>query len=740
MIELPTAQKLVLRDCTDPVYYVAIARGSASWPDSPTFHIYAQRELNHGSPTAEKYYEDRMDIKSIGKAILSASDSRMGGLCQAGRMDFTIEDDDDHYSGLNSDGVYYEGRMVQLYLNYDESADDYTDDLLLWTGQVSEVERDVKKRTIKFRCEGLSERARVEIPTRMFDTDSGDYRSMRGQYRPLLFGSLDGAKCFKTADAGNSGGSDHGPGYEAVDTNVGPVGGITDVRYGDSGLIDATGGYARIDTDRSPYTTSGGQILFTDIDDETLAAWVEVPMQDYLLDQTHIPPDAATKCPLMLDEDEATYAEWLWSSSYHANGIMYCFKIPRITTSGTIYEEGIYDGPWITTAVRCTLDVTGSATTWEVFFGWADSVGAGVAVDNATNCETQLSFADYDLDWPLDDSGGQILAYGNGVYTDCDTLAKFSSGCWYLGCNVQLSGSNTATFRVHEIRGCRVLTAFDYPDRDGLYADVDGYTDQYGSFTGTVDALVENPAHIVSYLLYKSGCLVDTDELQNLGGDAALSGIAVARQITDRTTTTGVTDQLAAECGFMVRFRNDGYAGGYTLDDHGGTDFIVTEDMVPGGQLKQAKQTPVKDVVTSYQFRYKMNSMTGHYDETLSCSASTCSDAIDSSMVTLCSDAQQKYTAGRTVKKTFDLEWVRDETVAGLVAERIIRQYANRPWWIELPLDIEMAYVEEGDSFVFSAGMFELWPHDITIKRYVITGVSQEPAAQGLTVKAREMV
>lgn len=784
MFSLTAAQRASLDACTKPIWYVMILKnGLPYWPGTKFAYLFTAGNLlaaesddiptyrnRHTTPDSlYAYVPGRMSASSITGASIEVDPRRVGGISKTATMNFTLEDDDNYISGLENSGVYFAGHRVYLYLNTGIVAD-VNDDILCWSGRISDIDRDVRSGQITYRCESMDTVYDRKIPPRVWDPNDPTVWSfdvmkdnLKGKAVPLLFGAHDQAQGFTLADVYDDGSADRGRLVQFCDMDwagiPGGFGGVNDILYGDEGLVEATGGMAYIDNSsgRTTWTerAAKGMAYFTSAHPTRLNLAAMIQMRSYLLYQAGAA--GVTDHINGIDGDLSTYASIAsipGSPATPYRNLM--FKVPKIDLAGTIQGTGetdceIYFVGKVTPSIGGSDWQTWSGSNWSTnartwgFFLEATTLtnpnGFGFQNINfahktnmtlpVNNIYTPASWTAYPLREDTD-------AWGAVSWSEYSELSKTSE--WYCGVGIY-NGTATASGSL-QVKDCRLYIRFwiDFPG-DGFYADAEGYLDTTGgTITGTASRLIENPAHIVAYTArYLMGFGATYTDIASFRAVAngIRSGWELAVQLTgEQIQALDFFDDLGRDAGIWIWTDRAGFLRCFAVDGTAGSDFLLHESDVVDGQLESADLTPLTDVATKFIIRYKPNAVGDGYAGVLSCTDSSSHSSLGATYEAMCAAAKERYTAGQEVEKVIDLDMVRDEATALAAARLLIARYTSRQHIIKWLGDITDAHLELGDRFEFAVAEWSHISPTITAGRYVITGVRPRPGDDNIQFTA----
>lgn len=750
----------------DAVFYVIIAKRTAGyWPGFHTTHLYAQGVVPHTSrPSATRYIENRMDKDSISGVSIGVNPEDMGGIAKRGTLEFTFYDNDDWYSGLNAQGIYYENRGVTLWLAF-QTTTAGSGDLKLWTGTIREVERDVKGGKIRCLCESIDVQYSKETPPNSWGATSLDPARAKGEPKALLFGAHELTPSFQLTSAtdpatGDPGGT-HGPAYWFADPSL-SVGlhGVSGLEFGDAGLELATGGTAEI-LDSYVTLLGAGRVVMPYRTSNKLSIRFDIALGDFQKGGTYAP--STSNWIAAVDDDDAT-AFILSSYVIGAASLVYPVKVPLIGLAGDIpvisgSQPKVYLGYRISASdsysggspfplkVSLFFAKNRNAKIWTISGSFPYTETADPAFHRKDLATPASPFTEtfYDAVHTAEAASFSTASASGGSAVPLTTLSDLSEGLLCVHVELQ-EGAGLAyqqNVRLYEIRGLRVYADVAYPSDAGIYVNARGYKDLSTSpdwITGTAGTLIENPAHIACWVaryLTNAG-LTYTPRADFWAVSLKRNGWKCANLVTERMQTDDLLAEVARVGLFWVWCDYQGMYRCFTPDAVTAPTFTLRRESVVGGALTKARQTPLKDVATSFRFLYKKNPITGAFDGTLTCDASTSSTSIGAASVALCASAQDRYTAGVVVPITLECDWIRDDATAAEWAKQQIKWRTRRNWLIEMDLDVTMAVVEPGDTFNFYPTQWPDLPAAVVGAQFVNVEVRVNPEKNTVSVTAME--
>lgn len=751
MITMTEAQKIALRDSADPAFYVVLINVSGStWPDSKIAHLFSQRAVDHSSPVGSyAYYEDRMTDKSIRGIKASFDPRKRGGIAQIGTLEFSISNHGNFFEGQEDLGVYYSGCEVLLSLNFETTT--IGGDIVLWYGVVREVERDVVNDQVVFTCEDIGVTFDKPVPPNSYNSDDSDPLGSRGTPVPLVFGRHEVAQGIKADTVTNQSGVNdtYGAKYVFSDPDVYPIVAINDPVFGDSGLVEATGGTATIDSAVTPY----GVILadcafyFSDFDLESVGIIADISMEGVLAVKGGTwPPGYTADDPQWLNMTDGNQSSYGTISVTASNDDeVFYVKVPSIGTAGDITMLS-GNTPKVYVGYKAATYFATSVPLYSHFLVISDDRDAG-----SLSAHVPSGSGVYKYNLPIGSAGSyhtssSVASDETVTFNDYIPSTQWLSSLSALARSVIGFGlwgyGYLTSIRCYEMIDLRVYATTSVPADSGIYADVSGFKDTGGgTYTGSASALIEEPADMAYFFvdnLMETTSLVDSASFTALR--TSFSGWKFARQITERDDAYNILNSMASDAGFWVVIDALGFIKATTVQGSASDDFLLYPADVINGQIKSAKQSDIKDVVTDYLFKYKHNPIIDDYQETLHCKSSSSSTSIGATYEAICTTAKARYTANRDAYKEFEFPWVRDAATAALVAKQIISLLGVRRWTIEFESDLAMAYVELGDRFTMAAGLWPDLPSDLVSKQFVVSSVSIDPTKFRVKIKATEAI
>lgn len=752
-----------------PVYYVRIVKSEGpldpdgavdTWPGSSigtTQRWYTTGAVdwsNAASGESEGWLvPGRLNRKSISDVSFQAqADSEPGGVADVSEFKFDLDNTGGYYQELEDNGIHFEGREIELWLTF-RGVTDYTKSIKLFTGYVSSVK--LKKNAIEIRGEGRETRQGQEVPVDIFQNETADYwtetmlpESAVGRPVPLVIGSHDMVEGIVIQHAKVDSGTDRGRVVQFAATeacgNSLSLKSFSNLRYGDKGLVEATGGFADINgaAGKSPWRTasSNAMAIFDDLRaGQNLYLKLLIEMKTWVANQTGC--SGVVNPRRAIDGLADTYAEVPAATDASADARRnVVFKIPDIGLGGTI--EGGQTNQQMFFVGRLVPEAT--ASKWRADFDsppyeprcWGAFVDNGASVNGFgfyTPVWASAGIAEIDnvgnpSDYELYQIKGRDWC---GLPTEAlyDGLDDLSNGFFGVGVCTVDGASDTGFLRCYHA-ALWVLAYIDFPS-DGYYAEIDGYEDTGGTITGTADLLIENPAHVLaflwSYLGLGGSSTVDiTGHRSVASGDR--SGWKIAANLTEQKDLEEYVGELARETLLWSWSDETGQRRVFPMSDPGPSrlDFTLQEADVENGRLDQPTRSDVADVVTDFVFRFKTNPIRDEYDEQVVCNGTESSSGLGSEYEGLCAWGKYNY-GGLERKKVFDFNWIRDRATMLEIAKLLIRWYTTRRWKLTWTGDLGLVPVQLGDSFMLDQMGFRDQPASIRSATYRITGKRHDP-------------
>lgn len=763
MKTLSTAWRTFFRTGTRPTFYAIIRSGASGWMIGGSlkyYYVFSDGPLAWGGSFAT-IDTTRMGNGSIDNVTFKVDERELGGMAAVGDFTFRVHNDGNFKSGLEAAGVFFENHDCWLKLSHPGSTTDYgTDDLLLFAGIIKEVQ--IEGEYLVFRVETKDEAWNRKVPPRTFEPEDAEWATLqiakpvRGKAVPLIFGDHDMAEAYTISDVYDDGAADRGRMIQFADVNWGAtgirIGSVEDIRYGDGGLVEATGGFAIINgaSGKSVYTvtTNKDKAYFETVNPTSLYLKLDIFPRSWIIRETGLSTGADHRNAL--DDDLTNYAYQSGATTNDSKWMSY--KVPEIGLSGTVEgsdsSPGYYaimhvdpdDDPWLS---------DGGGTYWH---GWAfflTKFKAQGPMGSNVPCYYKRAFWESPVvvrnnySTPANWEDFQLQEFNPVTWGDYDGLDDLSQ-C-YIGVGVRNNGIATDSpgIRLHGL-GLRVHCYIDWPS-EGFYAHATGYIDNTsGTITGTAGTLIENPAAIVafmwSYLSNATTTDVDISGMRQVAAERA--GWAFAQQLTEQQTDlTSVIGEICEQALLWCWVNPSGLIKLFSMTAPAPTSVRdILEAEVSEGRLGRRELSPSEDVASKFVFRFKYNPVRGGYENSLFCNADDCSVGLDASLKDLCASARDDYLGERDKDLAIELPWVRDRDTALLVATAIVQARTKRRWILEWEEDLPGVQYDLGDPVRLSPLAWAAEPPAIRAGTFRIVQQQINPSTFRVVHRAIEVV
>lgn len=739
--------------------------GTDYWPGSglaTAFRIFTSRRPSWSDTAAQisagALFVDRLNRECLHDLTFRlASEREAGGLAGKASFSFEVDNTDGLFRTFEEQGVRLEGRRVYLLLG---SADDTTatggNDLVLFTGRITDIQGTGMDR-VKIEAEGIDEAFDRDIPPTLFHNEGSAYEDdflptyTKGKPIPLVFGEHDQAEGFTTSDVHDTGAADGAKVVQFVDPAIGfGIKSLVAGRWGDGGLVASGDGFAEIvnatvgGMDLSIWSASAdnASIRFRDFDDY-LNLWIPVRLHSWARHLasaqtgTHDERNAIDASPTTWTRFDAAGPNSSWIAVY---------KVPQIGISGQVIFDAHPD-PYVyahLSAVAASTLVYVSNTDYEAIIVQIQT-GKNTA-PRATGAYNRLFHSLTTYSYPAG-SRSAMNRVDDFVSTrptraNFEELSAFSKLWVLVGVNTVGATGPSPQCDLFDV-WLELLAHIQWPD-EGFYATVQGYQDDTPSvYTGTAAALIENPAHVLAFLWGTCSLAASTDV--DITGHRAVasgarSGWKVAKQILEQQAVSAYVDELARETFLWSWFDELGKAKVFPMQavSVGATALTLTPNDLPGGEIDSYDLTPLEEVVTDFVVRYHENPVTRGFDGEVICNETEASSELGASYSSACAWARFN-TGGKSVRRVFDLTWVRDRTTAVEIAKRLIAFHGGRRYLVTVTGDaLRFAAVQIGDSVNFEVGGFT-WPASLPSgllsAQYRVIEKRVAPASDTITLK-----
>ena len=739
--------------------------GGAQWPviGGTTYYriLYTSRDVS-GTPTASYEYGSRLNadsIRSIGWQIRS---SDPGGVEDSSSVNFTIDNRDNHFNDLEAEGIRLEGVCVQISILPDSIGTTYANRIVVWTGYCKDIQVDRDKITVK--AENYWRRVSRKIPTRVFNNDlSGfeDYHfkeSVIGKPIPLVFGHHDMAEAIALGETFDDGAADQGMVLCPVDVvpngSTRNIDSLDELRFGNSGLVEATGGFAVLNnaSGKSQWYTSlpNGLVYMGNKQPDYLYVKMFVRCRSVLRNDAKAA--GVTNHENAIDEDGNTYASVPGATNHVSDpGRQIGMRVPKVGLSGVV------EGSVTNQQIYFVGKITPSAGGWNHdqvpppqgrYWGAGVDYG-GIDVYNTYTPNwtpfnaTPIDNWDTPANWELYQLKGRSL-FGlptQGFYDSFDDMSKW----WFhVGVNTRQSGATSGTLSVYQA-ALWVHGRINWPGK-GIYVDMGGYEDYIGVYTGTAGLLIENCADVAFFIWANFGSKVYSGSRRSDGGDAWRALRAgdranwdVARQVTKKIEMSELLESLSRETLMWHWLDHNGRFAVFTSTE----DQAYDEYPIVPGKSKDLswKLARMEDLGTHFTFRFKTNPVTNDFDGVILCNPDEVDAGLGASYQTMCADALA-FTGDVPVEIEYDLEWVRERSVALLIAAQLIPWHTRRRYEISWKAELDALAVNLGTAVRISdvAGGWNHVPQSLRDKQYKVSSVKILPPKNEIHFKAVEVI
>lgn len=241
-------------------------------------------------------------------------------------------------------------------------------------------------------------------------------------------------------------------------------------------------------------------------------------------------------------------------------------------------------------------------------------------------------------------------------------------------------GGDTAEyFRVYE---ARLRVDFDAPTlKQQYHADLDGYEDDgSGTYTGTANAIIQNPAAAIYFTLAKLLNVTGFNTSAIATARTALNTYRLAGQVLDLTPAEDVVDALAKQGKLTVfpDYQDQWTMTAFTLptgltadktfsQDEG--DFVADTEVE--GEIVRVTQSSLSDLYNQFEILYQWNEGARKFDASLVFDETT-----PGPIGGWCTESQDRYNLTR--KLTIEATWIADEQTARSYGVYLIYRHADR--------------------------------------------------------------
>lgn len=697
-----------------------------------------------------------------------------GGMAEVGTAGFKVYNGTDNYDQiLRSNGYYFDGRRVEIYLTR-KAETNYARAVPMFSGMI--VDSKVAPDYIEFRCETIERIYRAKTPPRQYHADDPTVwvadqigKSVAGKTIPAVFGHVDVAEGYTLSDTYDDGSVDAGRMVNFCDVSWGGgygVGGVNDLLFGDAGLKEATGGTAWIDVaaGRSPWVIAGAgeSAYFTNPRPTLLYCRMLVKMRSWLL---HDPKFVGVTNHIYGCDNKVLGEAYIPAATDSSTDPVRClmFKIPPIDTAGTVNGasgtcaalEAYFVGCMYPEqdAAKWNADFVTGPYNWRAWGAFIDNGtvvnGFGTYTPGWANATlSSINNWPHPADWEYYPLVGRAF-FGYPTATYYDDLSDYSNG--FFGVGVGTRDGATACGYLKCLEAALYLKFNVSWPTTGIMADIDGYLDSSGGlYTGTANALVENPAHIMAFLwgeFSKAGD-ANVDLVEALAVAAGYrAGWKFARQLKDAEDVDNVVGDVAQDALLWSWIDSRGKARVFPMtaphSADGGIDrarlYCLHKSQVVNGVLTKRELSPATDVKTNFKFRYHHSAALGDYSATLFCRPDDSSDDFGATYEAKCVAAKARFTGGIEYDVEYEMPWICDDATAVAAAKAIVERDTVRRWDIEWEGDLGDVAWELGEPFFLDPTEFIDLPIDLLTTAFRVTGKRVSPDSCRIRFTATEV-
>jgi hypothetical protein len=689
-------------------------------------------------------------IKNVGIEIDPEED---GGVAPTGNATIEIASGDQFLATLAAAGIYLEGRFVTIY-HHDPASGDYTTAQRIWSGQVVRAEEEDDRLVVTAEC-GAAMFDR-KLPPNEYHTEQTDIwtehvisSELEGKAIPICLGEVPHAEGFTLADTYDDGADDCGRLVQFTDELFHvehPPKTISDLEFGDEGLVQATGGLAAINTDMSPWVhhedvlpdTSLGKIHFTTPDPENL--WIKLLIRPKSWLMHNADSAVITNHRNAIDGDPATFATI--PASAYGDVTSGAWKIPRIGISGDVdTDDGDSHQCWIFFVGKVVPSAGWDAgEEWGIYIaktgafhfysmGAAGTTNCFITTDQGDPVDNENTPADW-YDHPLRSHRPGMDSNWDENFSTLELLSECAMGAGTMSGHV---GSSSGSIDLYSI-ALLVHANIQFPS-SGFYAVVSGYKDDAdGHFTGSSANVIENPCHLAAFLWAR-------------GTNAALTGVDIAGaraiatrsrngwksaiQITERDDASIHIGDLCRENLLWTWIDANRVVRMFPLSSALETETVTTitySDLLRDGGIKSVARVTPDRAYSKITLKYAFNPISGKFDKSLYCFPDASSGSLGSTYEALCTASRDRWLAGKDRDLDVELKWVHDQTTAIALAKKIITRRTSRPWIVDLVCDIGLFFLEIGDPVSLDYDSFSGYvDRDALAARYRVAGWHANP-------------
>lgn len=733
MIPSTTTQRARWRAGYSPAWFVVIESCIGGTADM-VFGLGSITGLT-GRPNSA-VYTNRVawdGIETMGSDIDTEED---GGVAPTGNATVRVAATGDLSSALERDNVFFEGRFLSIY-HYDSANGSYTNALRVWSGQVMSVNEVDDELVISAEC-GAAMYDR-KLPPNVYQTENTGVwtentipSELEGKAVPMVLGAPVHAEGYTIADTYDTGSSDGGRVIQFADPTIHvdhEISTITSLVFGDGGLVEATGGFAEINTAVNPWTeiesmvnVSFGKIYFDTADPSELGIKLLIRCKSWL--EYNSNGGGVTNHRRGIEEDPATFATVPSAPGNQIRSIAY--KMPNIGLAGNVdTDNGDYEQCYIFFVGK--LDPSASGWTadpaqWRGWGAWLAKSIVNGCFDGAAdaicfirgNAGGEPMYTNMD-NWGIPGSYGNYplreSSQGSIDWSKFSTLAALSQCIGGAGVKSTITGSATGTLDVYYF-SLLVHARISWPS-SGFFATVRGHVDDtLGTFTGTCQGLIENPVHQAAFLwaicTNAGASNVDSTGAKAVA-TASRSGWKFSRQILERDDASKHIGELCREAMIWTWIDRDRKVRFFPLSAVGGavTRLYLGDVLGPeSGGVSSVERVRPDQTYSKLTLKYAPNPVTGDYDRSLFCNSTASSAGLGTTYQTMCATAKSWWLADKDRDLDMELNWVEDPATALAIFKKLIVRRTSRPWTIVLRGDIGLFYLEPGDLIALDPDSF----------------------------------
>lgn len=261
------------------------------------------------------------------------------------------------------------------------------------------------------------------------------------------------------------------------------------------------------------------------------------------------------------------------------------------------------------------------------------------------------------------------------------------------------------TKKTFKFRNLCVLRGFSRDIETEIYIPIQGrMDDSSGTITGTANALIENPAHIIEAFARNEMGLA-TAEIDTSAVDAAYTacGDAVLGfQLNEQEKASEILNDIAYQSRLMVFYDHENRLSCKKVNSSdtfpvSGADYPALLDTFDAtgtpssgsftthplmGEV-EISQMELDETYDSFAINYRMNYATNDYTKTITCDkdgfsadASYLGSTVEAELVALCSACYDRIKTVNTL--TVDCDKIMDDNTAHLLVEHLVRWFSKR--------------------------------------------------------------